>query len=527
MWETVTFVVGMGAVAVIAAIVGLAILAALQTPQPKGRTHSIFRENEDETVFLFDGEDLVDATPSALRLLAGSAFTDKPWYALLEKLSARFDNLETRLGEIAIAGSIVLQGTPRADAQPVALRAELRGGLTKITLAHPGRESGVHRGDMLTVHALDSELVELRDAANVAPFPMWRILKSGEITWANEAYMKLLSRLPPVKASANWPLAQLFDISAQKADVKGMPLRRPGPAGDGWFDIAVCKTGEGTQCYALPADSAVLAEGTLEDFKQTLANTFAHLSTGLAVFDRRRKLQLFNPSLAKLIDVPLDVLLRRPTLFALLDAMRDRNMLPEPKDYKSWRHQMADVEETSLRGQYNEVWHLPNGQALRVVGSPYPNGALALMIDDITDQVVRDRLSRGELDLVLAVTDQITEAVIVFSPVGRVLFANAQYRRLWAADPAAGPGKGDFLDELELWRSQSLPSLVWSGVEGAIATGSGRMENLRFTLRDGKPMSCRVIPIAGMGIGVMFQIDSAARDIADAGPHEPGIAMSA
>jgi hypothetical protein len=68
---------------------------------------------------------------------------------------------------------------------------------------------------------------------------------------------------------------------------------------------------------------------------------------------------------------------------------------------------------------------------------------------------------------------------------------------------------------------------VWSGVEGAIATGSGRMENLRFTLRDGKPMSCRVIPIAGMGIGVMFQIDSAARDIADAGPHEPGIAMSA
>jgi PAS domain-containing protein len=478
-------------------------------------------------VFLFDGEELVDATPSALRLLSGSAFTDKPWFGLLEKLSVRFDDLEARLAEIAIVGSIVMQGKPRVGAQPVALRAELRGGLTKITLAHPGRESGGHRGDMLTVHALDSELVELRDAANAAPFPMWRILKTGEITWANEAYMTLLSRAPLLAGAGSWPLPHLFDLAPQKADVKGKPLRRPNPRGNGWFDIEARTTAEGTQCYALPADAVTVAEGSLQDFKQTLANTFAHLSTGLAVFDHRRKLQLFNPALAKLIDVPVDLLLKRPSLFALLDAMRDRNMLPEPKDYKSWRQQMADVKATSLRGEYDEVWHLPNGMALRVVGSPYPNGALALMIDDVTDQVVRNMLSRVETDLLVAVNDRIKEAVIVLSPAGEPLFTNAAYRALWGHDPAAKGQKATFLDALDLWRNRTQTSLAWSTVETAVADGRRETSSHNVKMQDGTALICRLSPLPSFGTCITFEVSEAADPVEDLGEIAAPVALSA
>ena len=42
------------------------------------------------------------------------------------------------------------------------------------------------------------------------------------------------------------------------------------------------------------------AETALRGFMQTLAKTFAHLPTGLAIFDQHRQLALFNPALAPL-----------------------------------------------------------------------------------------------------------------------------------------------------------------------------------------------------------------------------------
>jgi PAS domain-containing protein len=357
---------------------------------------------------------------------------------------------------------------------------------------------------VLTVHALDSELVELRDASNAAPFPIWRLVEGGEIGWANTAYMELLCKAPPTGVGHAWPLPQLFDLSHAKGDAKNKPLRRLSPDRSGWFDVVVRQVSDGIVCYALPADTAALAEGALQDFKQTLTNTFAELSTGLAVFDHNRKLQLFNPALAKLIDAPVDFLLKRPALFALLDGMRDRNMLPEPKDYKSWRHQMVDLEATSLRGEYKETWHLPNGKALRVVGKPYPNGAMALMIDDITDQITRDRLFRGELDVAMAVVNSMDEAVVAFSAVGQPVFSNNTYRRLWGHDPITLAKKAGLTVVLDAWRAKTAPSLVWTEVETALGGQPADFGPCLVELLDGTALTFRMALLPDGGTAIFF-----------------------
>ncbi len=529
MWEQVGAAVGLGATAILSAIGGLILLTILQRRNPDAKKTSIFREGPDATVFLFDGEDLVDATPSAYRLISGSGFTDKPWFALLERLAPRFDGLEEKLAEAAITGSVALTGLPRDGAQPVALRADMRGGLLKVTLVKPGRETASHFGDVLTVHALDSELHELRDASNAAPFPIWRILTNGEITWANTAYMSCLAKVPRGGGDGpDWPLRPLFDLSQAKGDVKARPLRRPEPQGKGWFDITTHPVSDGVLCYALPADASVQAEGALQDFKQTLANTFAELSTGLAVFDHNRKLQLFNPALAKLIDMPVELLLKRPALFSLLDGMRDRNMLPEPKDYKSWRHQMVDLEATSLRGEYKETWHLPNGKAFRVVGRPYPNGALALMIDDITDQITRDRLFRVELDMALAIVGQMEDAIIAFSAVRKPLLANANYHSLWGHDPMLIAVKTGAIGVLEEWRKLTVPSLVWSEIEAALSGGAIMPAVQTVPLLDSRLLRVRIAPLPDGGLCLMFrQVASVRMDSDVSQGVETPIALSA
>ena len=124
-----------------------------------------------------------------------------------------------------------------------------------------------------------------------------------------------------------------------------------------WFDLICQQEGDLQLIFAIPADVAVHAETALRDFLQTLTKTFAQLPIGLAIFDRQRQLQLFNPALLDLTGLPADFLSLRPSFLAVLDALRDRNMLPEPKDYRGWRRQIVDMENAAASGLYEETWN--------------------------------------------------------------------------------------------------------------------------------------------------------------------------
>ena len=63
-------------------------------------------------------------------------------------------------------------------------------------------------------------------------------------------------------------------------------------------------------------------------------------------------------------------------------------MMPEPKDYRSWRQQMSDLEAAAQNGTYEETWALPTGQTYRVTGRPHPDGAVALLFEDISAEVL-------------------------------------------------------------------------------------------------------------------------------------------
>ena len=85
----------------------------------------------------------------------------------------------------------------------------------------------------------------------------------------------------------------------------------------------------------------MVAERQARVFVQTLSKTFAQLSTGLAIFDRSRKLVMFNPALMDLTKLSAAFLSGQPDLNAFLDRLRDSGVLPEPKNYASWREEVA------------------------------------------------------------------------------------------------------------------------------------------------------------------------------------------
>jgi PAS domain-containing protein len=347
--------------------------------------------------------------------------------------------------------------------------------------------------------ALQEEVDMLRDTVARAPFLIWRERPNGDIIWANAAYMLQATEVLGLGQDLTWPLPRLFDRQATAQGVSGQRQKlipRHGKAA--WFDLTGFGEAQDRLSFAVPADQAVHAETALRDFMMTLTKTFAHLHVGLAIFDKERQLVLFNPALLDLTGLPAEFLALRPSLLSVLDGMRDRNMIPEPKDYRSWRRQITEMERAAASGLYEETWSLPGGQTYRVIGRPHPNGAMALMMEDISGEMLRTRRFRADLELSQSAMDEVEEAIVVFSAAGHLVLSNAAYAQLWATDPDMTLGEETLRSVSSRWRAQCAPSTIWADLEDFASNPEDRTAWRAEVRRlDGRLIDCRFVPLSG------------------------------
>lgn len=463
----------------------------------------------EETVFLFDDQDLVDATTPARMLLDAVPMGGSDWARLCAFAGPRFAGFAEAMGTLADRGRLELVSAPGlAQGAPLRLIAEDAGGLARITLHDPSAEGQGILVDALSHRALEEEVDLLRAATDRAPVLSWRENAQGEVIWANRAYILRSNALDNPDEVLSWPLPRLFDLGAPLPSAAPRRLRIT--AADDralWFDCHAYPLEDGAICFALPADATVRAERALRDFVQTLTKTFADLPIGLAIFDRQRQLQLFNPALIDLTQLGAEFLSGRPTLYAFLDRLREARMMPEPKDYRSWRLQMTELEQASAAGFHSETWSLPSGQTYRVTGRPHPDGAVAFLFEDISSEISLTRRFRAAAELSHEVFDSLEEAVAVFQPSGELLMSNTAFTRLWQFDPAETLGCVTLNDTIRVWQSFSLPNPIWTALQGyASRMGDRRPLSAGIALRDGRQLSCRFLPLTGGGLMASFHI---------------------
>ncbi|QYZ69876.1 PAS-domain containing protein [Neotabrizicola shimadae] len=450
---------------------------------------------------LFDGTTLVDATPEGRALLAGPSLRGSAWDRLRAALEPRFPGLEGALLRLPAEGTILLAAERGAGPRRMALRLEFVGGLTRIRLTTP--QSGP-APSVDTYCSLVDEAAELREMLMAAPLPIWREAEGGEVIWANPDYLRLASEKMRPEEEVGWPLPVLFpsDSTARHGRQR---LDRPN-GGVHWFDMAHRDMSGSRVCFAMPADAVQRAETGLRDFMQTLSRTFAHLPVGLAIFDGQRQLNLFNPAFLDLTGLPVDYLSARPRLAAVLDALRDRNMIPEPRDYRAWRKRLAELERTGIADTHDETWSLPGGQTYRVSARPHSDGGVALMIEDISTEMTRTRRYRADLELGQSVVDALGEGIAVFSASGQLVMSNDAYGALWGHDPSQRLAEADVATLSEHWKGMAPPTPVWHQIEEFVAARGERTDwETDVRLSDGRLIACRAAPLAGGATMVAFR----------------------
>lgn len=511
------------AVIIFASSLSAAALALLTLPRIFPSAHRRPAASEgfgtmEQAAFLFDHDALVDATRPARALLSALPGSGSEWTRLSDYLARSIDQFGGRLAELTERSEVEIAGPPGSG---IGVVAERMGDLTRIVVNDITREGAGILVDALSLRAQENEIAELRECLSQAPMLIWRTDASDTIVWANGAYLgRVMERDSIGEDEMTWPIPALFAHAAPHEDAtRRISIAARPQTAEQWYDCHSFASGGGTLYYALPANATVRAERALREFVQTLSRTFAHVPIGLAIFDRSRQLQLFNPALLDLTHLGTEFLSSRPSLPTFLDRLREERVIPEPKDYGLWRQQMADLERAAASGQYEETWLLPSGLTYRVIGQPHADGGLAFLLEDISVETRMTQGFRRDIELSHAVIDMVEEGIAVFSAAGELILSNAAYGALWGVDHAATLGTVRILDSMRHWQSLALPNPIWGDIRDFVGQLQERAEWYgECRLQDGQALACRVVPLPGCATLVGFTPlpDSAANS---AGPR--------
>lgn len=433
-----------------------------------------------EARFWFQDDTMFDHDAGALPPSSGQSIC---WADLRDWLASRFDDLPETLTDLPANSPVSRSGSDTADTARLELRRQDHG--TRITLCDPPHACPAERHQMLDAQ---SRLETTTEVLHSAPYPIWRTTPDGALMWKN-----------PACSAAFDPISQaIIRPEPGEATISRFNHTPQGGGRPVWFEVHSTHHGNSILHHANDITKIVTAETMQKDFVQTLTKTFAYLTTGLAVFDRGRKLAMFNPALVDLTSLPAQFLSARPDLTAFFDHLRNSNVMPEPRSYASWRSQINDVIESAEGGLYQETWSLPNDVTYRVTGRPHPDGAVAFLFEDISADVMLARSFRTQVDLRQSALDGLPAAVIVMGQDGVLSFCNAAATRLLRIDPDscfADMSASDLVRACE----RVLPDPhAWQDIEAGLRgrASSGAITRLIATT-SGPCITCQVEPLPG------------------------------
>jgi len=195
-----------------------------------------------------------------------------------------------------------------------------------------------------------------------------------------------------------------------------------------------------TAGFALDQTPTEELRAQLDQHVSAHAEVLEHLATAIAIFSTDTRLTFFNTAFQRLWRLDHDWLAAQPTYGGVLDALRERRLLPEAADYRAYKE--AELKRfISLIESAETLLHLPDGRTLRRVISAHPYGGLIFTYEDVTDSLALERSFNTMMAVQRETLDHLHEGLAVFGGDGRLKLSNPAFARLWDLAPL------DLLDE--------------------------------------------------------------------------------
>ncbi len=357
-----------------------------------------------------------------------------------------------------------------------------------------------------------------------APFPMWYRGPDMTLGLVNSAFVTAVEGLNAAEVIAlgseliDSPGDQGARAGAAAALEGGRPYIRNQPATIGGerrmlklVDVPL-PTGA-VAGFAIDIQDLEDARFDLAQNLQSQRDLADRMTAAVAQFDSDRSLSFFNQPFATMSQIDPVWLAESPEFDRLLEQMREKGRLPEVRDFPDWKNERRDWF-LSPEDAFTEDWILPNGDHLRVVAQPLPDGGLRLILEDRTEQV-RLASSRDTLLRVRTATfDNLFEAISVFASDGRLYLWNRRFCQVWDLDEEWLAGHPR-VDELVPVMAKKLvnPTAAAQVREMVRDTTTGRQSGTgRVSMTDGRHFEFAAVPLPdGNALFTMVDVTDSTR----------------
>ena len=357
-----------------------------------------------------------------------------------------------------------------------------------------------------------------------APFPMWYRGPDLSLGLVNSAYVAAVEGRDASDVIGRG--IELIDAvgqdsaraGAQRALETGRPHSRQLPATIGGerrmlrlVDVPLA-TGA-VAGFAVDIQDLEDARFELSRYIESQRELADRMTAGAVQFDADRTLSFYNQPFAIMAQLEPEWLNERPEFDRLLERMRENHRLPEVRDFPQWKAERRGWF-TLAEDAVEEEWILANGDHLRVVGQPLPDGGLRLIFEDRTEQVrlasARDTLLRVRT----ATFDNLFEAITVFASDGRLYLWNRRFCSFWDMDET-WLGEHPRVDELVPAMARRLVNPTAAAQLRELvraATAERRQGSGRLSMVDGRHFEFAAVPLPdGNALFTMVDVTDSTR----------------
>ncbi len=342
------------------------------------------------------------------------------------------------------------------------------------------------------------------------PIPIWVRDNEGILMWCNQAYAGMVEATPEEvigeqkelmgsKVSMGRALAQRSRNEREMVTEKH-PLVIQGERR--LMQISEMPlTAEG-QTLGLAQDMTVLddMQSELRRFRASTQELLRALNTGIAIFNPKTQLTFYNDALTALFPLEDVFLDDKPSIGEIMEALREKRRLPEQADFRVYKKQWQD-RFTSLIAPHEEMMHLPDGTAIRMIVVPHPLGGLFMTFEDVTSRLELESSYNTLIAVQRETIDNLAEGLAVWRSDARLALFNPAYAALWnfkAKELEGTPHANQIIEKIEpLFTGES-----WPDARDVLqqATLSRQEARGRLLLGDGRVVEYATIPLPDGGM---------------------------
>lgn len=364
-----------------------------------------------------------------------------------------------------------------------------------------------------------AELRRIQSVLDNVEIPLWMRDENSELIWCNRNYGGIVGlpslmavaeqrELPTTagvrksKGGSSSPLKAMAEEALRSGAVQSQQTHSIIAGNRRLLDITEIpvKNLEVTVGMARDITREEELERKISRYVAANKELLEQLRAAIAIFAADHSLEFYNSAFAQLWDLEEQWLNTRPKLGDIMEKLRETRRLPEQADFRKFKQQWMNMF-TSLIEPHEDMLHLPDGSALRMLAVQHPMGGLMTTFEDVTSRLELESSYNTLIAVQKETLDNLAEGIVVFGSDGRVKLWNPSYAALWGLNPEdleAKPHITRLIEkrqgyfESEDWEKQR-DQLIKLGLER-------RQREGRLVCRNGDILDYATVPLPDGGV---------------------------